>query len=684
MTNPFKEHIQDALADANLQTALDNNYTRRRDARLLSYQSLPEDIQVLRQRAHARRAEVITHLDHYVTEFSNKAAANGVVVHHAVDAAEAVNIVLEIAEQHDARLIAKAKSMVSEEIELNRAIEASGRQVVETDLGEYIVQLRGEHPAHIITPAVHLRAADVGKTFHEKLGLPMTDDIPTLTSAAQKELRQVFMQADIGISGVNFGVAQTGTYCMVTNEGNGRMVATLPPVHIALMGIERIVPTMDDLALMLYLLPRSATGQKLSVYVSLINRPTDAPAPGDYRDGPLERHVVLVDNGRRSVQKSSLAEALYCIRCGTCLNMCPVFRELGGHAYVSIHGEGSIYPGPIGSVLAPALFGQDEFGHLARASSLCGACKEGCPVDIDLPKLLLRIRAGETHSFDQAQTTKPQPNAPFYLKVGLRMFARIATSPSLYATAQRFAGLFGRVLPDSNPWLRMPAMTGWGYSKDFPRPAKRPFRDHWAKIEHQAPRSSAEPAPLSEKPAPVTSEKQNSFSAQERVSRFAQELGALGGTVISCQATEAPSLVLEHLRQLKTTRIQAWKDAELPSGLAEALRSGGIELVHQHDPAIEVGITGVQSAIAESGTLIVTSGADLPLSASLVPRVHIALLPASKIHASMAEAFGDPMLTQTAAGALITGPSRTADIEMALTVGMHGPGAVRVYCLMDA
>ena len=688
MTNPFKEHINAALANSNLQIALDNNNERRMEARLLSYQSLPEDIQVLRQRAHAVRAEVITHLDDYLAKFIRNATANGMIVHQAKDAAEAVQIVLEIARQRNARLIAKAKSMLSEEIELNPALEKAGLQVIETDLGEYIVQLRGEHPAHIITPAVHLRAADVGKTFHEKLGLPLTDDIPTLTSAAQKELRQVFIQADIGISGVNFGVAQTGTLCLVTNEGNGRMVVTLPPVHIALMGIERLVPSLDDLALMLYLLPRSATGQKLSVYVSLINRPALEQAPGSDRDGPHQRHVVLIDNGRRAVQKSPLAEALYCIRCGSCLNVCPVYREIGGHAYVNIHGEGSIYPGPIGSVLSPALFGQSDFGHLARASSLCGACKEACPVDIDLPKLLLRIRAGETSFVDQEQQKKPspQPNAPGYLNLGLRFFTLIATSPRLFAIAQRAAGLFSRVLAPSDPWLRLPAMTGWGYSKDFPRPARRPFRDRWAKREAQALGNTGSANPTFETPESIIIpvKQPSSLSQEASASRFADELGALGGSVTQCLSTEAAPLILDYLRELKITRIQAWKDAELPSGLGEALRAGGIELVHQHDPAIGVGLTGAQGAIAETGTLVIAGGPDFPLSASLVPRIHLALLSANKIYATMNEAFTDPILTQAAAAALISGPSRTADIEMTLTVGMHGPGVVRVYCLMDS
>ena len=274
-------------------------------------------------------------------------------------------------------LIAKSKSMVSEEIELNHALEKEGIEVVETDLGEYIVQLRHERPSHIITPAAHLRKEQVGELFHEKLGIPYTVDIPTLTATARKVLREVFLTADIGLSGVNFGVAETGGICVVTNEGNGRMVTTLPPVHIALMGMERIVPNLDDLALMLSLLPRSATGQKLTVYTQLLHKP--------FAD--QQRHIILLDNGRTRLRNSPLKESLYCIRCGACLNACPVFRELSGHAYIGSDLSIAPYPGPIGSVISPGLLGEN-YVQLAQASSLCGACKEVCPVDIDLPKLL--------------------------------------------------------------------------------------------------------------------------------------------------------------------------------------------------------------------------------------------------------------------------------------------------------
>ncbi|MBU2610515.1 MAG: lactate utilization protein, partial [Chloroflexi bacterium] len=438
MTTTFRKRIQKSINDHNLQLALDNNAQRRKDGRLAAFASLP-DYPERRARAHAVKAEVVARLDEYLAQFIEKATTNGILVHRAADSDEAVRIVLEIVRSSGKQvdkytgtqvdrytagtqqvstqlqnyttrqlLIAKSKSMVSEEINLNHALEAAGIRVVETDLGEYIVQLRGERPSHIITPAVHLRRGDVGQLFAEKLGIPYTEDIPTLTNTARKVLREVFLTADIGLSGVNFGVAETGTLCLVTNEGNGRMCTTLPPVHIALMGIERLVPTLDDLALMLSLLPRSATGQKLSVYTSLIHSPRRPDDP----DGSFERHLILLDNGRSALRHSPLAESLYCIRCGACLNACPVFRELGGHAY------GSIYPGPIGSVISGALV-DPQFDYLAQASSLCGACKEACPVDIDLPGMLLRIRAGESVQRNGVKRNHSGIGLPATLKLGL-------------------------------------------------------------------------------------------------------------------------------------------------------------------------------------------------------------------------------------------------------------------------
>lgn len=693
MANQFKTHIHSALKDPNLQVALDNNFERRRNGRLLSYSSLPEDLQVMRQRAHAVRADVIANLDSYLAEFTRNAKANGIIIHPAADAAEANKIVLDIARQKGAKLVAKAKSMVSEEIHLNHALEEAGIRAVETDLGEYIVQLRGEQPAHIITPAVHLRRADVGKLFNEKLGLPYTEDVAVMCSAARKVLRQVFLEADIGISGVNFGVAETGTFCLVTNEGNGRMVVTLPPVHIALMGIERIVPTLDDLALMFYLLPRSATGQKLSSYISLLHSPSTLFGGIDgNRDGPLERHLILLDNGRRAVQQSPLAEALFCIRCGSCLNMCPVFREIGGHAYVGIHGQGSTYPGPIGSVLSPALFGQSEYGQLARASSLCGACKETCPVDIDLPKLLLRVRAGLIPDKSQASTqaanntkataTKPTPNAPAYLNLGLHFFTWIAASPWRFAVAQRMAGFFSRMISRKDTFLPMPAFTGWGYSKDMPKPAPRPFRDLWDSRQSVAPLNLPDNGRANQV-VDVDEASQPVASRDELIEQFRRELTALDGFVTLCSSQDLAQEVLGLLSQQNINQIQAWDASHLPAHLLDELHSGGIQVEHDLNPTLLAGLTGAEAAIAESGTLLVTGTPDRPLTASLVPEIHIAVLFASRIYPHLPEVLNLMELRNSKAAVLITGPSRTADIEMTLTVGMHGSREVHVFCVID-
>src|SRR5215216_5207889 len=490
----FRERIRRSLSNEALQIALDANAERRVTGRVHAFASLP-DWHERRQQAHAIRAEVIEHLDDYLEKFISKAGQNGIIVHRAKDAAEAIKIILEIVRDSPQRtqstrrgkeetfeslsvlrgkeiLVAKSKSMVSEEINLNHALEAegpstgSGRRirVVETDLGEYIVQLRNERPAHIITPAVHLRRDDVGKLFHEKLGIPYTEDIPALTNAARKVLREVFLAANVGISGVNFGVAETGGICIVSNEGNARMVTTLPPVHIALMGMERLVRNLDDLGIMLSLLARSATGQKLSVYTQLIR----SPFLGQ------QRHLILLDNGRTRLHNSPLKESLYCIRCGACLNSCPVFREIGGHAYHSP------YSGPIGSVISAGFFGSD-FVPLAQASSLCGACKEACPVDIDLPKLLTRVRAGQA-PVDSDQLSVSSGGLSTISKLFLRMYSIVARSPRLFRLSQKAAALGTHLVSPFHDYVRMPAFTGWGYSKDLPKFAGETFRNRWNRL----------------------------------------------------------------------------------------------------------------------------------------------------------------------------------------------------------
>jgi L-lactate dehydrogenase complex protein LldF len=699
MANAFREKIQASLSNPNLQAALDNNAERRLKARLQSYTSLPDDLQALRRRAHAVRAETIAHLDQYLETFESRAVANGLIVHHARDAAQAVDIVLGIARQKNARLVAKSKTMLGEEIHINHALEEAGIRVVETDLGEYIVQLRGERPAHIITPAVHLRRQDVGQTFHEKLGIPLTEDVPTLTAAARRVLRQAFLDADIGISGVNFGVAETGTLCMVTNEGNGRMVTTLPPVHVALMGVERLVPGLDDLALMLLLLARSSSGQKLTVYTSLIHTPRRPQDP----DGSQERHLILVDNGRMALRNTPLEESLYCIRCGACLNICPVFRELGGHAYSGAQGQETPYPGPIGSVLSAGLFGVADFGNLARASSLCGACKEVCPVDIDLPRMLLRVRAGKLNP--PAGELKPavplekrqavERHAPLSLRWGLRLYSWAAASPGRFALAQRLLAGVARLVAPRSAWLSLPAVTGWGYSRDFPRPALKSFHARWAELAQQAPPSGATvigTVPLAEASASdsnvPTLERSNVHSGSgDLVERFSQELINLGGEVTCCTLAELAESLLAFLETNQAHRLLAWQAPYLPLGILETLAHAGIHVVHQPDPQAQAGLTGALAGLAETGTLVLPSGPGRPATASLLPEIHLAILRRQDILPSLETLLSGEAsaklqaLLDASSVALVSGPSRTADIEMTLTIGVHGPRRVHVFCV---
>lgn len=672
----FRARIRAAIADEQLQSALDANAQRRMGGRAAAFASLP-DLQDRRKRAHAVRAEVMERLPEMLADFTEQASKNGMQVHRASDAAHALRLVLDIAETSEAAnggigageplLFAKSKSMVSEEIELNRVLEGRGHRVVETDLGEYIVQLRGEKPAHIITPAVHLHREQVGELFTEKLGLPYTDDIPTLTAEARRVLREVFLTADVGISGVNFGVAETGGICIVTNEGNGRMVTTVPRVHIALMGMERLVPTLDDLALMLSLLPRSATGQKLSVYTQLIHSPR---REGEV-DGALERHIIILDNGRSRLWDSEAREALYCIRCGACLNACPVFREVGGHAYVSVEGEPAPYPGPIGSVVSPGLLGLPTFGHLAQASSLCGACKDACPVDIDLPRLLTRIRAGapEPGSRDRGIGLANGTRA------ALLAYGKIAASASIFAAAQKAAAIGARLISPRSEWMRLPAFTGWGLSKDLPRPAIKPFRARWAEQEDVAPVKLSTPAGAAPRLEESAKDEAPGIT-EEAGERFAAELRALGATVKRVRKEDIPHEVTEVLRSASIDSLQAWKqDVELD---IPALEQAGIRVFQEPDPAVRAGLTGCSCAIADTGTLVLTSASGKPLSASLLPEIHIAIVEISQIVWSLEEALRTPEVRAASASVLITGPSRTADIEMTLTIGVHGPKELHV------
>ncbi len=652
----FRERIRASIENETLQTALDDNTERRLRGRALAFESIP-DWRERRQHAHAVRAEVIEHLDKYLAQFIQKNQENGVIIHCAKDAAEAIQIVLSTVGAGSRpplqKLVAKSKSMVSEEINLNHALEAAGIRVVETDLGEYIVQLRHERPSHIITPAAHLRKEQVAELFHEKLGIPYTEDIPNLTNTARKILREVFLTADIGVSGVNFGIVDTGGICVVSNEGNARMVATLPPIHIALMGMERMVPNLDDLALMLSLLARSATGQKLSVYTQLLHKPL----------ANQTRHLIILDNGRTRLRNSPLKESLYCIRCGACLNACPVFRELGGHAYIGKDKSIAPYPGPIGSVVSPGLLGEN-FVQLAQASSLCGACKEACPVDIDLPKMLTRVRAGG--SDEKEGKRKEGAGLSSMGNVAMKIYGRIARSPRLFTVSQKFAALGSFLFAPLSPWLRLLAVTGWGYSKDFPRFAGKTFRERYSEKKGNRYTSTQVNKEINKQ---VNTDITN--PSEDLDVQFTRELSALGG-----QVHEAKNVTEEIIDLLKSREIN--KIHLEPNTLNEMLlQEAGIEFTQAPDPKIHVGVTKAICGLADTGSVLQADGEGSPLHASLLPEIHIAVLNKSDILPSLSNAIH--LVKDKRAATFITGPSRTADIEMTLTIGVHGPKEIVVF-----
>lgn len=445
----FGENAKAALADVQLRGALRHATSLFGKRRLEAARGL-ENWEELRTAARAIKDEVLLHLDFYLETFAANAEQRGAVVHWAGDAAEANRIICDLARERNARTIVKSKSMTTEETHLNDALEAAGMQVVETDLGEYIIQLAHETPSHIIAPAIHKTKGQVAELFTATLGMPPTDDVAKLTSTARATLRDRFATADVGISGVNFGVAETGTIVIIENEGNIRLTTSLPRLHIAVMGIEKVIPRFADLDLFLKLLPRSGTGQKMSTYQSFI---TGVKRRAD-DEGPEELHIVILDNGRsRMLAHPVTRQSLACIRCGACLNACPVYQQIGGHAY------GSVYPGPIGAVITPQLIGLEKTAQLPYASSLCGACREVCPVKIDIPRLLLHLR-GEIAP-GKGSTAE---------RVAFKLWTRVMLSPALYKMGSVAARMIQKVLPLPRAWTN---------ERDLRSIERQSFREWW-------------------------------------------------------------------------------------------------------------------------------------------------------------------------------------------------------------
>jgi L-lactate dehydrogenase complex protein LldF len=446
----FRVIARGALGDAHTQAALDLATARLMGNRVAAWDELP-DVEELRQRAHDARMKVIRDLDRHVAQFSAALEARGGKAHVARTAEEARAIIVEICRSTGAKLAAKSKSMATEEIGLNEALEEAGVRPVETDLGEYILQLSGEHPVHIVAPAIEKTAEDAAAVLGRVEGKKLEPELEVLTQAARRQLRQAFTEADVGITGANFGVAETGSICLVENEGNGRLVTALPRVHIALMGMERLVADLPDLAVLLRLLARSGTGQRLTTYTTVIT----GPRREGEQDGPEEVHVVILDNGRSNLLGGRYEEMLACIRCGACLNVCPVYRKSGGGAY------GPVYSGPMGAVLVPLLVGLERAPSLPHASSLCGACTDACPVKIPLHELLLELRA------DLAEKRV----ASRFERVAFALWSLAWSTPFGYRLSTRLARLGQPLAGLGGPGR------AWAAGRALPRFARRRYRD---------------------------------------------------------------------------------------------------------------------------------------------------------------------------------------------------------------
>ncbi|MHB1231027.1 MAG: LutB/LldF family L-lactate oxidation iron-sulfur protein [Burkholderiales bacterium] len=452
----FKRKAQRSLRNARLQSALGKIQVRFVQARAEAIAGL-DDFAAVKRRATEIRENVLANLDAWLECFEQEATRRGAVVHWAETAADANRIVTEIARAAHVKKVVKSKSMVSEECALNGALEAAGMQVMETDLGEYILQLAHEAPSHIVAPVLHKTKDEVSDLFARKHALPRKTGIAELCREARDILRPHFVSADMGISGGNFLIAETGSVLLVTNEGNGRMATTLPRVHVAITGIEKVVPTLEDATTLVRILPRSATGQDITNYVSVLTGVKNS----DESDGPEQFHIILLDNGRSALLGTPLQSMLRCIRCGACMNHCPVYQNVGGHAY------GWVYPGPMGSVLTPLFAGLADTLPLPNASTLCGACAEVCPVSIPLPDLLRELRHRQSE----------QDLRPRLERLSLRLWVWLALRPRWYARATSLASRVLHGLGGAKRRLRwLPGAGGWTDGRDFPAPAGSTFR----------------------------------------------------------------------------------------------------------------------------------------------------------------------------------------------------------------
>ncbi len=707
MTRQFNQRAIGAIADRGLQQALKVATGRFGDLRQTAFESTAAPL-ALRAKAREIRRRTFENLDKHLNNLFESLDQIGVHVHAAPDADAAHQIILDIARRHGVKSAVKSKSMASEEIHLNRALEDAGITPFETDLGEWILQIAGETPSHLVAPALHKTREQIAALFAEKFDPNIGDAPEDLTAIARAKLREEFLRAGMGISGVNFAVAETGTLCLVTNEGNGRMVTTLPKVHVALMGVEKVVPTIDEALTLLAVLPRSATGQKLSSYFTMVT----GPRRPDETDGPEEMHLVILDNGRSRHLGGPFHEAFYCIRCGACQNACPVFQTVGGHAYDSVYG------GPIGSILSPMLRGLDVSGDLPAASSLCGACQEACPVFVDIPRMLIEMREARV----------AQKKIPLTERLAFRLGGMAMRSPMMWELGLKMLPWLTKPFTREGKIARLPGPLGaWTRGRELPAPAEKSFRARWrerqrGQVKKTAPTPQPEPSnqngggdevvqrarvalqmaggathALPDPPPGPLPE----VEIADPTERFRKELEAVGGYAYSpASIQEAKKIVLDLARRWPGQPVAVSENLPLP--VADWMKKENFEVIPPPPPGEDgreriaqagLGITDTSWAIAETGTLVLLSQSHRPRLFSLLPEVHLALVPEKRIvrHlSSLGPRIHGALTIDENVGAtppscvnLITGASRSADIGLILVQGVHGPKEVHAIIVRE-
>jgi len=692
----FPEAARRSLANTQLRANLARATTTIRDKRARVVGELP-DWEELRAAGAAIKDEALLSLDEQLSRLEAAVVSAGGVVHWANDGAEACAVVARVARSHGISEVVKVKSIATDEIGLNDTLAASGIRAVETDLAELIIQLRGDRQSHILVPAIHLGRAEIRDLFRRELDRPdLTDSPPELTEAARLHLREKFLGARMGVSGANFAVAETGSVCVVESEGNGRMCTTLPEVLVTVMGVEKVVPRWRDLEVFLQLLPRSSTGERMNPYTSLWT------GPGDH-DGPREFHLVLLDNGRTGALADEVGrQALRCIRCSACLNVCPVYSRVGGHAYESV------YPGPIGAILTPQLRGFEEAGSLPYASSLCGACADVCPVKIEIPRLLIHLRSRE-----RAEAGPLDPE-----KVAMRGLYRAFSSRRGYERAQRLARSLSRPLARDGRITRAPGpLAGWTSSRDLPAPAKESFRDWWRGNRPRASTSATlavnntakvaladdpdrpSPPPTDpraavlarittalERAQPPTDPPRAYRTTDDRerpdtVDLFAERVAEYKATVHRVAENDISATVAE------ICHAEAARRLGIPPDLPAPWRPDSIELSEDEglSPAeldgLDGALTACAVAIAETGTFVLDGGPTQGRRAlTLVPDLHVCVVRADEVVGIVPEAVArlEPAVRAGRALTFVSGPSATSDIELDRVEGVHGPRILHV------